>query len=330
VYCFEERKEISMKRDVEDALIYFVDKKLDKVKNFSITWFGGEPLLRLDIIERLSSAFNQLCEKKKIEFSFQQIITNGYLLTKVNAEKLKNLNIKSIQITIDGPPAIHNARRQLKNGEGTFDRIVNNIREPADFLDIIIRINIDEENFNNIDELYEILEKSGILNRVLIYIGHVRASTAACSSVSYKCFNVKSFSKIVIDFFKQNKKAKLAPIYPKLYDYGVCCADKINAFVVAPSGNLYKCWSEISFNEKNSIGNVFNDELKPYQIKNLVKYMNWDPFLIKECIRCKYLPICAGGCPFFDLNSIEKCTAWKYYLKEMMKLKYEQIVLLKK
>lgn len=63
------------------------------------------------------------------------------------AEDLKLLDIKSVQITIDGPPEIHNKRRKVINGEDSFDVILRNIRNIYDLLDITIRINVDSSKY---------------------------------------------------------------------------------------------------------------------------------------------------------------------------------------
>ena len=41
------------------------------------------------------------------------ITTNGYLLNEQNIREMKQLNVKSIQITIDGDRESHNKRRYL-------------------------------------------------------------------------------------------------------------------------------------------------------------------------------------------------------------------------
>ena len=51
-YCFETRKNIDMPRDIQDAITLYVRKTLARgnMRAFSVVWYGGEPLLRPDII----------------------------------------------------------------------------------------------------------------------------------------------------------------------------------------------------------------------------------------------------------------------------------------
>ncbi len=52
-YCFEERKTDTMTPEVEEALIKFVEKRAKSIKNLHVSWFGGEPTLRIDNLEEM-------------------------------------------------------------------------------------------------------------------------------------------------------------------------------------------------------------------------------------------------------------------------------------
>jgi len=62
-----------------------------------------------------------------LDFKNAQMTTNGYLLDKAKSERLNDLKIDSIQITLDGTKDIHDSRRTLSGGEPTFQRILDNI-----------------------------------------------------------------------------------------------------------------------------------------------------------------------------------------------------------
>lgn len=122
IYCFEEhRKPIYIKENIKNKIIDFI-KNLSKNKKINIEWYGGEPLLSFDIIKDIS--YRLIQENIKFHAS---IITNGYLLTSEKVSLFKELNISSIQITLDGLSSTHNKRRPLKNKEGTFDQIILNL-----------------------------------------------------------------------------------------------------------------------------------------------------------------------------------------------------------
>lgn len=330
-YCFEDRKTDTMTKEVEDALIKFVENRLNTAKSLSVSWFGGEPTLEIDIIERLTNEFQRLCRDNNVYFGPMAIITNGYLLTKKIAEKLKKLNIVRAQLTVDGPPDVHDKRRKLNNGKGTFLKIMENIKEVKDILNIHIRVNVDKDNIDRVEELYKFFGEYGFLEKVPFYFGNVQGFiNDSCADVSTVCFSTKEYSSTVIDLLKRCREKGISnPRYPAPTHFGFCSADKLNTYVVAPSGCLYKCWSEISFTEEHSVGTVFEENLDPNQINNLTKYLNLDPFTNQECLECKYFPICSGGCPYNALNKEkfqnENCIDFKYNLDEMLRLKYDAL-----
>lgn len=74
------------------------------------------------------------------------ITTNGYLLNEQNIREMKQLNVKSIQITIDGDRESHNKRRYLAGAGETYDKIKENlIKVSEQNIFVILRINIDEK-----------------------------------------------------------------------------------------------------------------------------------------------------------------------------------------
>ena len=62
---------------------------------------------------------------------FINIITNGLLLTPEVVDRLLPFGLNGIKITLDGDRDTHNRMRPLRGGQGTFDRIVENIRRVA-------------------------------------------------------------------------------------------------------------------------------------------------------------------------------------------------------
>ncbi|WP_343750137.1 radical SAM protein, partial [Paraclostridium ghonii] len=113
-----------------------------------ITWYGGEPLLAKDIIAEFSKRVIEITEREGVYFS-SYIVTNGYLIDDEVIQIFKDSKITGAQITIDGPPIIHNKRRILKNSsDETFDKIVGNIKKliAGGISNVAIRINIDKTN----------------------------------------------------------------------------------------------------------------------------------------------------------------------------------------
>jgi uncharacterized protein len=94
VYCYEARKNITMTEDIQKALLEFVKTKTENADLFVTHWYGGEPLLTLDTITHLCSAFKRISNSNGCRYEPGGIVTNGYLLTRGVAEKLNLLRME--------------------------------------------------------------------------------------------------------------------------------------------------------------------------------------------------------------------------------------------
>ena len=85
VYCYETKNlaqtSSMMSEDVQEAIIQLLKRKARSIEELHIVWYGGEPLLALDIIENLSKQMIQIAEENNITYD-AIMVTNGYFLTK--------------------------------------------------------------------------------------------------------------------------------------------------------------------------------------------------------------------------------------------------------
>ncbi len=328
-YCFEKNQAETMSPKVEEALIKFVEEQLMSRQGLYVSWFGGEPLLELDAVERLSNTFDAICKKQNALFPPSYIVTNGYLLTRETAERLKKANIHSAQVTLDGIPKIHNQRRKLVSGGNTFDRILENIKAASQFLKIHLRVNVDKDNIQHLEEFYKLLaERGAVTDNIVVYLAPVFPSEGSCADLSGNCIGRESFSHILVEeSIRAGRYGISLTNYPALFKNGFCIADKLNGYVVAPSGLLFKCWEQISSDEKDSVGNILSKGQTNRQIMNNVGFLNWDPILEKKCSACNVFPICGGGCVLLGVKgkgNINRCSHFKYKIEDTLRLKYRE------
>lgn len=314
-YCYEKNsiENTKMNQDVQDNIIQLIKDQANGLKVLAVTWYGGEPLLMINVIRDLSERIQKICEERQITY-FAYMVTNGYLLTREIALDLKDkLNIQGMQITLDGPEDIHNKRRPLAGGQGTFQKILNNLKENIDVLpSVSIRINTDIDNQDRISEVFQVLKDNDLADKVNVYLGHVEALNDGY--VTCKCLTPEGFSQAYYDFMKENK-LDIKKLYPKRFT-NYCGADALNSFVVGADGNLYKCWNDIGIQEK-LIGKLpmegTVDNFKLYS-----DYLLYDPTKDERCTECKLLPVCMGGCPNRRLLGVENCNHTKYVLEEYL------------
>ena len=157
-YCYESYKDHPssiglLSEDKWQVLLKYINDQVNKnpLKNLDVTFYGGEPLLNYKIVLRAAQDLKMLSEKN-LNVTIG-LITNGSLLTNERAEELKEY-IDWVQITVDGLPEDHNFLRPYKDGRGSFSDVVQNLVSASRlFKGISLRININENNCDNIGDL---------------------------------------------------------------------------------------------------------------------------------------------------------------------------------
>jgi len=320
-YCYEGNKSGRMSGDVMEAILTLVKGQASHLETLNIGWFGGEPLLAMDIIEKLSESFIELCDRSNIVYD-ASMITNGVLLTPEVVDRLLKLKVGDAQITLDGPARIHNDRRPLKNGKDSFKAIVENIAYAVSRMHIRLRINVDKEcTGDTIRELLDELGQAGLRENIFIRFGNVEPFTEACANIAASCYGTQDFSKTEVEFYRV--------LYENGYKIGknprpidvFCMAQYLNAFLIDPYGDIYRCNHHIGNREK-SMGNVRQGI--DYEHPNFHRMFAFSPFDDDVCRDCNILPLCMGGCPSQrvdrNLSSEELCRSWKYNLQPMLEL----------
>ena len=326
-YCFIDQANIKMDESTQQALLKFVDRKLDDIVRLRVSWFGGEPTLCFPTIVRLQSQLNEMAAARKIEMGPNSMVSNGYVLDREKASQLRDLGINKVQITLDGPEAIHDSRRKLRGGGGTFKRILKNLEEIVDILKIHVRINVDRDNLESAIEVIKILDRMNILPKITTSFAQVVSTNEVCASIADRCFCETEFSKCLTDLYQRLIDQGIYQVdYPKSFGAVLCGALTENCFAVTPTGHLFRCRDSLSADPEKAIGDIFGTPLTENQKYNLEQFRSWNPFTFRECRDCDILPICMGGCPLHlkDKSAPVKgtCSPWKYNLEKMLRLKY--------
>ena len=309
-YCFETARLGRMSEETQKELVHFAEQLLDEVHPFELTisWYGGEPLLEKEIISHLSEQLIALCEARHIVYQ-ANITTNGYFLTEDTNALCEQCRISQIQVTMDGPDAkTHDQTRCLKNGGGTFDRIVRNIQAFHGPADISIRCNVHKENRDQFPALKETMERMGKEKKrnITVYAGHMDG---------FKGYADKEI--------EQGQMLNLVPFSKKLPHYSfrgtVCMMHRAMQMAVDELGNLYKCYEHVG-KDQYVIGNVKTFHLlKPgYGNAELLckSFETVWPGDDQECMQCPVLPACLGGCPEHRLTRKKECLNVKFALDE--------------
>ncbi len=326
-YCFESRSGARMSEETQRALLAFADRRLYHAEGLRVCWFGGEPTLCFAMIEKLQQQLVELAARHKVKLHPCLIVTNGYLMDAAMATRLRELGVQQAQVTLDGPAPAHDRRRKLRNGQGTFERIVDNLSRTADILAVNVRINIDKDNVDSVHEVVALLHERGILGKVKVTFAPITPAGEACADIRERCHDNEDFARIMTRIYRRLAADGIEQISrPRVSSGGICGAVAEGYYVVSPTGLLFKCWEDLCDDAEKSIGSIFSDAASERQRANLEAYRAWQPLALADCGPCAYSPVCMGGCPARGREnpgaSRGECATWRYNLGDMLEIAY--------
>lgn len=277
-------------------------------QNLEVDFFGGEPLLSMQVVKDIVTYAREEEKKFNKNFSFT-MTTNCLLLNEQNIAYL-NKEMDNIVLSIDGRREVHNATRKTINGKECYDTILNNALKlkkvrgdkkyyvrgtftarNLDFAKDILALN--DYGFDQISvepvvlpETSPMALKAEHLDQILQeYTSFTNEYIDRRSDNSGRWFN---FFHFMIDL-----------------DHGPCpnkrltgCGAGTEYLAVVPTGEIYPCHQFAGVNEY-LIGNVFDGIIHQEVREKFAKIC----VLNKEhCKGCYAKYFCGGGCLANALN----------------------------
>jgi uncharacterized protein len=292
VYCYEKGafSKAYMNREVASQVIRWISRILqqERPNTLIVELFGGEPLLNVPVVEYFLKEMQKSISKQGSSVRFEVWCnTNGVLLSRKNVDRLKALGLRSVQISIDGPPRIHNLRRRWGDHEkgDSFDTIMVNIKNACDLVEVLLRINVDYQNLLHIPELFDIIVEENLRDKVCTKLEPVDPIVNSAHCQKYAFRNSKDLSNFCWLWEEQAKRGfRMFKLMPTTTTY-----ENIprNSYVIDPVGNICLFQSFIGRKEF-VVGNVLTGLNKEfYDSLEIRPWMN--------CLQCNYVPICQGG-----------------------------------
>lgn len=292
-YCYETHESGVMSNAIIGRVKKHIRRKIEEehISGLVMSWFGGEPLLCFDIVEQVSKYARKLCKKNKVPLSLS-MTTNGYLISRDMLPILKKIGLASFQITLDGDRKRHNEIRN-SGGKPSFDKIVENINMICHEIEgayVLLRINYDEVTFER-KEIVDILDMfdETIRDKIEINIQKVwQVATGKKDSES------KFFDDFTLQAYLKGYRLSYGGSIRKGECHS-CYASRCNYSNINYDGLVYKCTAR-DYAKDNAVGYLKTDGSIEWDLKILSKMYKCTPFESKECVECRYLPLCGGPC----------------------------------
>lgn len=329
-YCFDDFQRSHIKESVIQDLITYAKRNIGQYTEMNVAWFGGEPLLARDSLYTLSEAFIDICRKTSRRYS-ASITTNGYLLDYETFKRLLRYRVFEYIITIDGTAKTHNASRPLKNGGGTFHKIIENLRCIRDHVKsqqfrIVLRTNITTDVLENLhDYLSFVQEEFGKDNR-FTYLFSPVYDWGGNRINAMRGKLIDSMSDVYATLAEGDWQLNMSALQGQL-SHAICSYAQKNTYTVNTLGDVFLCPQL----QEYPIGKLINGKLEIDEYKAAYWY-SLSAKAIEGCKSCTDYSICKGkSCVrnllFFNKNPMDpaqlNCGREYAYLNDVLKVLYK-------
>ena len=273
-YCFELncRNSNKMTKEVAEQGLQFLSNNalLNGEKTFDVMFFGGEPLLNVEVLEYVFKRGLEIADEKNLFFN-ASIVTNATIYTKKIEKIFKEYGKKTnfhIQLSVDGVKEVHDKYRVTKAGKGSFDIIEKNIPKFLALRDFDIGVTIhgcsNKETLPRLFENYLFFREQWGFEH--IWFMPIHSEEWETSDVPIYAEQLNKIANYILEKAKETGDTRevqfYAPIDKCLSNYGrassPCGAGK-NFVTVVANGDVYPC-HQFYFNDPDkhtAIGSVY-------------------------------------------------------------------------
>ena len=303
-YCFADEgayhseRELMSEQTAKKA-VDFLLKNSGNRKVLEVDFFGGEPLMCLQIIKNVVAYARE--EGAKLGKKFLFTTTTNALLLDDDAIDFFNREMENVVLSLDGRKEVHDAIRKTKNGKGSFDLVIENVKK-------FVRSRGDKSYYvrgtftaKNLDFSKDVifLAENGFdsisMEPVVTDIDDLAIRDEHIPAVLDEYENL---CEKYLDKYKNGEGFNFFHFNVDL-EGGVCLQKKVSAcgagneyFSVVPNGDIYPC-HQFAGDKDFLMGNVYDGVLDG---KIREKFAASCLFTREECGDCFAKFICSGGC----------------------------------
>ncbi len=303
-YCFADEGAYHSVREVMSfetakAAIDFLLRESGNRKVLEVDFFGGEPLMNIDVVKRTVYYAKEEGEKLGKRFLFTTT-TNGLLLDDETIAFF-NEEMENVVLSLDGRKEVHDAVRKTVNGKGSFDAVIGKIKK-------FVKARGDKHYYvrgtftaKNLDFSKDVLflADNGFdsisLEPVVTDIPDLQIREEHLPAIEAE------YEKLCDEYVKREAEGDPFLFFHFHIDLegGPCLSKRVSAcgagneyFSVVPNGDIYPC-HQFAGDKAWRMGNVFEGKLDGALRK---KFAESCLFTRKKCGGCFAKFICSGGC----------------------------------
>lgn len=260
-YCYETFEVGRMSGSVVSGVKRLISNRVSDLDSLVISWFGGEPMLGLDIVEDVSSHVQAEIDKFNPRCVYNSnMTTNGFLLSRSSVEKLVRLGVSEFQVSLDGSEEEHNKTRILANGKGTYLDILNNLVAMTSLglmFNVIVRVHFHPVNIGSIEKMVAALPVEIKADKRFHFYFKAIHHLGGKNDNEFKVVGYKGEAEAADRLRRMAESYGINNFNLKDSNY-VCYASAANSFVIRPNGDLGKCTVAL-YDPRNSVGHITED-----------------------------------------------------------------------
>lgn len=302
-------------------------------RNLEVDFFGGEPLMNLEVVKGLVAYAREIEKIHNKNFRFT-LTTNGILIDD-DVIDFCNKEMSNVVLSLDGRKEVHDRLRKDYQGRGSYDIIVPKfqefVRRRGD-KSYYIRGTFTHANTDFTNDIFHMADlgfKELSMEPVVCAPDDKSALTKEDLPLLFEQYEI-----LAKEMLKRQKEGNGFTFYHYMLDltHGPCiykrisgCGSGTEYMAVTPSGELYPCHQFVG-DKKYLLGNIY-DGVTNKEIQNEFKLCN--AYARKECADCWAKLYCSGGCAANSYHASGKITGIYEYGCELFKKRIECAVMMK-
>lgn len=307
-YCFVQQagycadKSLMTAEVARQAVRFFSSTAMEQ--GLRVTFFGGEPLLNPRVIRAIVDATKGEEREHEKRFAFR-LSTNGTLLDEETLSFMFRNNFDSIQISLDGPPAIQDRNRPFTSGGGSFDCVVANVRRAMDcrwssYASSAISLNACFTR-HELDIHQTFLFLSGLGPKTIdmspYFLPESHSAALTIGDLQHLRLEYRKIGALYLEMLALDSGVCFLPYASRMKQLlsrervSRGCRAGVESFAVAPNGDVYAC-QILDGRLEHRIGDVFRGVDEGRQAAWACSPVS----ARSECTTCWIRNFCGGGC----------------------------------